>query len=120
MFVARCAAAQEHKVDGAIVVDPVPFTRPDGDRITGADVRKLAVDFHFSRAAEDVVNLFGLWMMMQLGEDSWRNCGFCQTLVSNRRVSVSQQFSDDRSVLGHKRLAIIPLDYFHFMIFLPR
>jgi hypothetical protein len=33
---------------------------------------------------------------------------------------VSQQFSDDRSVLGHKRLAIIPLDYFHFMIFLPR
>lgn len=76
MFVARCAAAQEHKVDGAIVVDPVPFTRPDGDRITGADLPKLAVDFHFSRAAEDVVNLFGLWMMMQLGDDSYRNCGF--------------------------------------------
>lgn len=97
-------------------MDPMPLTRPDGDRIAGANRIELAVDFHFSRATENVINLLGLWVVVQLGDDSSGNRGFRQTLVSNRRVSVSKQFSDDRPVLGHEGLATIPLDYFHFIL----
>jgi hypothetical protein len=94
----------------------MPLARPNRDRIAWPYFPKLSVDLHFPGAAENVIDLLGLGVLVQLGDNSSGNSGFRQTLVSNRRVSVSKQFSDDRSVLGHEGLAMIPLDYFHFII----
>jgi len=64
------------------------------------DVAQLAVEFHPARAAEDIVNLLGLRVVVLLrgGADGDGRLG--QALVADGRVAIGEQFANLGAVLG--------------------
>lgn len=76
MFVAGHTAAQQPQLDLPVVMDLMNCTGRDGDGITFDDVSVLTSDGHPAGAGQNIVNFFGLGMIVGLGGQAGCDASF--------------------------------------------
>src|SRR2546426_12838164 len=64
----------------------------------------------------DVINLFGLPVIMFHGGAADRQSRLSQALVANGRVTMGKQFANFRAVHGDERGCVIEIRYFHSIV----
>lgn len=106
MLVTGSTTTKELQIDFLIIRDPMYRTRWDRDRITTPNTKSLIAAVHYPLALCQKVNLFRLGMIVGVGGRSGWNGRFGQALVADRRIPMSQDFANDRPILGHERFAV--------------
>ena len=112
------AAAEEDEGNVADVPDLVVGTGRNGDGVERADFAEFAVEFHATGAAEDVVNLLGLRMIMLLRGGSDGDGGLREALVADAGVAVGEELADFGAVFGGEGDGLGAIDDVHGRIFL--
>lgn len=113
VFVTRGAATEQNKRFRSGIGQLMRPAWRDSNGIQGPNFRFFAIDFHESRTFKDIIDLLCLGMIMFGGRSPGRQGGFGETLVSDRRVSIGQEFPDFGSVLGDEGSGRVPVNDVH-------
>ena len=111
-FVTRSAGAKKDEFFTSSIFYGVASVRWNGNRIPWANDLRVAVESHFCRAVENVVNLLGDFVVVRSRRLAWGKPRFSQTLLTNRRIAVGQKFPDGRAVSRRERHCFALVDNF--------
>ena len=111
MRVGRGAAAEE--AQGFAGSDGVPCAGRDEDCIAGADGARLAVDFHFTAAAEDKIKLLGEPVIVALCRRACGDLSFGEALVFHGCVGAVENAPDGGAVFGRERFLVGEIEHGH-------
>src|SRR6185503_15674466 len=117
MLVTGRAAAQQTQRFSAGVPQLVLLTRWNGHGIAGFYLAHFLFDAHPPRTVRDEINLFGPGMIMLLCARARWQTRLRQTLIANRGIAVSEQFTNLRAIFRNERRDFSKVLYIHGLMF---
>jgi len=103
VLVSRRAAAEEAQRFGTGVPDFVLPAWRNRDRVSHFHLASFVFDAHAALTVRDVINFFSHFVIMLLSRAAGMNACFRETLISNGRVSVREEFANFGAIFSDER-----------------